>query len=52
MADKFVLINNGEYVEKGNLAYGLFKMNAMTVVPPISNNKINVSIYIVESFTL
>ena len=37
VSDKFILTKNGMYVGKGYMSNGLFKMNVMTVVPPIKN---------------
>ena len=47
----FFLTKNGMYVGKGYMSNGLFKMNVMTVVPPIKNiNKNNTSsTYMLES---
>ena len=49
--DNFILSKNGMYVGKGYMSNGLFKMNVMTVVPPIKNiNKNNTSsTYMLES---
>ena len=37
VSDNFILTKNGMYVGKGYMSNGLFKMNVMTVVPPIKN---------------
>ena len=37
VSDNFILSKNGMYVGKGYMSNGLFKMNVMTVVPPIKN---------------
>ena len=42
-SDKVVLTKSGMYVDKGYLSDGLFKMNIMTVVPPVAMNKNNIS---------
>ena len=51
VSDNFILSKNGMYVGKGYMSNGLFKMNVMTVVPPIKNiNKKNTSsAYMLES---
>ena len=51
VSDNFILSKNGMYVGKGYMSNGLFKMNVMTVVPPINNiNKKNTSsTYMLES---
>ena len=51
VSDNFILTKNGMYVGKGYMSNGLFKMNVMTVVPPIKNiNKKNTSsAYMLES---
>ena len=51
VSDNFILTKNGMYVRKGYMSNGLFKMNVMTVVPPIkNNNKISTSsAYMLES---
>ena len=51
VSDNFILTKNGMYVGKGYMSNGLFKMNVMTVVPPIKNiNKKNTSsTYMLES---
>ena len=47
----FILTKNGMYVRKGYMSSGLFKMNVMTIVPPIKNinNKKTFSTYMLES---
>ena len=48
VSDKFILSKSDMYVGKGYLSDGLFKMNVMTVVPPIvSSNKVDFA-YVVE----
>ena len=49
--DNFILTKNGMYVGKGYMSNRLFKMNAMTVVPPTKNinNKNTFSAYMLES---
>ena len=37
VSDNFILTKNGMYVGKGYMRNGLFKMNIMTIVPPIKN---------------
>ena len=51
VSDNFILTKNGLYVGKGYMSNGLFKMNVMTVVPPIKNiNKKSTSFaYMLES---
>ena len=51
VSDNFILSKNGMYVGKGYMGNGLFKMNVMTVVPPIKNiNKNSMSsAYMLES---
>ena len=51
VSNNFILTKNGMYVGKGYMSNGLFKMNVMTVVPPIKNiNKKNTSSsYMLES---
>ena len=51
VSDNFILSKNGMYVGKGYMSNGLFKMNVMTVVPPIKNiNKRSTSsAYMLES---
>ena len=51
VSDNFILTKNGMYVGKGYMSNGLFKMNVMTVVPPIKNiNKNSTSsAYMLES---
>ena len=51
VSDNFILTKNGMCVGKGYMSNGLFKMNVMTVVPPIKNiNKKNTSsAYMLES---
>ena len=51
VSDNFILTKNGMYVGKGYMSNGLFKMNVMTVVPPIKNinNKNTSSAYMLES---
>ena len=51
VSDNFILTKNGMYVGKGYMSNGLFKMNVMTVVPPINNiNKNSTSsAYMLES---
>ena len=51
VSDNFILTKNRMYVGKGYMSNGLFKMNVMTVVPPIKNiNKRNTSsAYMLES---
>ena len=50
-SDNFILTKNGMYVGKGYMSNGLFKMNVMTIVPPIENiNKNSTSsTYMLES---
>ena len=49
--DNFILTKNGMYVGKGYMGNELFKMNVMTIVPPIKNinNKNTSSTYMLES---
>ena len=49
--DNFILTKNGMYVGKGYMSNGLFKINVMTVVPPIKNinNKNKSFAYMLES---
>ena len=51
VSDNFILTKNGMYVGKGYMSNGLFKMNVMTVVPPIKNinKKSTSSAYMLES---
>ena len=51
VSDNFILTKNGMYVGKGYMSNRLFKMNVMTIVPPIKNiNKKNASsAYMLES---
>ena len=51
VSDNFILTKNDMYVGKGYMSNGLFKMNVMTVVPPIKNiNKKSTSFaYMLES---
>ena len=51
VSNNFILTKNGMYVGKGYMSNGLFKMNVMTVIPPIKNiNKKNMSsAYMLES---
>ena len=51
VSDNFILTKNGMYVGKGYMRNGLFKMNVMTIVPPIKNinNKNTSSAYMLES---
>ena len=51
VSDNFILTKNGMYVGKGYMSNGLFKLNVMTVVPPIKNinNKNTSSTYMLES---
>ena len=51
VSDNFILSKNGMYVGKGYMSNGLFKMNVMTVVPPIKNinKKSTSSAYMLES---
>ena len=51
VSDNFILTKNGMYVGKRYMSNGLFKMNVMTVVPPIKNiNKNSASsAYMLES---
>ena len=51
VSDNFILTKNRMYVGKGYMSNGLFKMNVMTVVPPIKNinNKNTSSAYMLES---
>ena len=37
VSDNFILTKNGMYVRKGYIGNELFKMNVMTVIPPIKN---------------
>ena len=48
MYEKFVLTEDGMYVGKDYLSDGLLKMNVMTIVPPIMNNKNTYVIYLFE----
>ncbi|CAL8993883.1 unnamed protein product [Prunus brigantina] len=49
--DKFVFTKNGMYVGKWYLTDGLFKMNVMTIVHKVNNNKVS-SAYMLESSDL
>ena len=51
VSDNFIVTKNGMYVGKGYMSNGLFKMNVMTVVPPIKNinNKNTSSAYMLKS---
>ena len=51
VSDNFILTKNGMYVGKGYMSNGLFKMNVMTIVPPIKNinKKSTSSAYMLES---
>ena len=51
VSDNFILTKNGMYVGKGYMSNGPFKMNVMTIVPPIKNinNKNTSSAYMLES---
>ena len=50
VSDNFILTKNGMYVGKGYMSNGLFKMNVMTIVPPIKNtNKNTPFAYLLES---
>ena len=50
VSNNFILTKNGMYVGKGYMSNGLFKMNVMTIVPPIKNiNKNTSSAYMLES---
>ena len=49
VSDNFILTKNGMYVGKGYMSNGLFKMNVMTIVPPIKNINKNTSSYMLES---
>ena len=51
VSDNFILTKKGMYVGKGYMSNGLFKMNVMTIVPPIKNiNKKSTSFaYMLES---
>ena len=51
VSDNFIFTKNGMYVGKGYMSNRLFKMNVMTIVPPIKNiNKKNTSsAYMLES---
>ena len=51
VSDNFILTKNGMYVGKGYMSNGLFKMNVMTIVPPIKNinNKNTSSAYMLEA---
>ena len=50
VSDNFILTKNGMYVGKGYMSNGLFKMNVMTIVPPIKNvNKNTSSAFMLES---
>ena len=50
VSNNFILTKNGMYVGKGYMRNGLFKMNVMTIVPPIKNiNKNTSSAYMLES---
>ena len=50
VSDNFILTKNGMYVGKGYISNGLFKMNVMTIVPPIKNiNKNTSSAYMLDS---
>ena len=49
-SNNFILTKKGMHVGKGYMRNGLFKMNVMTIVPPIKNiNKNTSSAYILES---
>ena len=50
VSDNFILTKNGMYMGKGYMSNGLFKMNVMTIVPPIKNinNKNTSSAYMLE----
>ena len=54
VSDNFILTKNGMYVGKGYMSNGLFKMNVMTVVPPIKNINENStsSAYMLESLNV
>ena len=51
VSDNFILTKNGMFVGKGYMSNGHFKMNVMTIVPPIKNinNKNTSSAYMLES---
>ena len=51
VSDNFILTKNGIYVGKGYMSNGLFKMNVITIVPPIKNinNKNTSSACMLES---
>ena len=50
VSDNSILTKNGMHVGKGYMSNGLFKMNVMTIVPPIKNiNKNTSSAYMLES---
>ena len=51
VSDNFILTKNWMYVGKGYMSNGFFKMNVMTIVPPIKNinNKNTSSAYMLES---
>ena len=51
VSDNFILTKNRIYVGKRYMSNGLFKMNVMTIVPPIKkiNNKNTSSAYMLES---
>ena len=50
VSDNFILTRNGMYVGKGYMSNGLYKMNIMTIVPPIKNinNKNTFSAYMLK----
>ena len=50
VSDNFILTKNRMYVGKGYMSNGLFKMNVMTIVPPIKNinNKNPSFVYMLE----
>ena len=53
VSDNFILTKNGMYVGKGYMSNVLFKMNLMTIVPPIKNiNKNTSSAYMLESLNV
>ena len=52
-SDKFVITKAGMYVGRGYMTDGMFKLNAMTIVPKNSmNEKGESSVYIVDSSIL
>ena len=53
VSNNFIFTKNGMYVGKGYMSNGLFKMNVMTIVPPIKNiNKNTSSAYMLASLNV